>query len=165
MRDVGALPVDLVAGGTINEFFLCLEHKRRNAVLYVGLEDGVETRIAQQAARKEVFGRESQLQLSDELPELFEPVVASDEDAGRRPGLLGNAGVTGEEDSLLFGGFSDKLAVVYFPKVKGIVAEDAEPAGELAQLVIEDEGGGQWLVELAGLFGDSFSVHDVNALG
>jgi len=45
--DVGALPVDFVAGGAVDEFLLGLEHKWRDTFLDVGFRDWVESGIAQ----------------------------------------------------------------------------------------------------------------------
>jgi len=93
--------------------------------------------------------------LGDDLFQLVYPVVAFNEDAVCGAGVAGDTGIPGKEDSVIVGGFSDELAILNLAEVERVEAEDSQPSGELAKLVIGEERRARFGVGMAG-FWESF---------
>lgn len=92
--------------------------------------------------------------MGDDLFQLVYPVVAFNEDAVCGAGVAGDTGIPGKEDSVIVGGFSDELAILNLAEVERVEAEDSQPSGELAKLVIGEERRARTCLRAVGLRAD-----------
>lgn len=135
---VGAGPVDLGAGGTLEELFAPQAGLGRDAGEDLGFGDRQEEGVAAEAAAE---GLEVGLkaEAADDFGELKAGVGGTDEGAVIDEAAHEEAAVHGEEHALpgVCGGGEPIVGSVLF--VEGIEAEDAEVLGEAAEVAIEEE--------------------------
>lgn len=144
---VGAGPVDLGAGGALEELLAPEAGFGWDAVEDLGLGDGGEEGVATEAAAE---GAEVGLEAEavDGFGELEAGGGGADEGAVLDEGAHEEAAVHGEEHAALVVGGGGEPIVGGVLFVESIEAEDAEVLGEAAEVAVEEEapfaaGGGE----------------------
>lgn len=91
-----------------------------------------ERAVAQQAAREELF-RRLEMERVDHLPKLLQRDVAPDVERARRPEVVEQVAVSGEQNAILDRGAAHQLGIGRRFIVGRVEAERAQPAGQSAE--------------------------------